>query len=63
MGVLCSIEAEMAAARPIGQKVISIVPTKSGVHLISKPFDLQEFTKKYPHIDIHKDNPTNLYIP
>lgn len=39
------------------------VPTKNGVHLLTKPFNRQEFSKYYPDVDIHKDNPTILYIP
>lgn len=49
--------------RPEGLKIYARLPTKSGIHLITKPFDLQEFKTKYPNIDIHKDNPINLYIP
>jgi bisphosphoglycerate-dependent phosphoglycerate mutase len=43
--------------------VIAILPTKNGVHLITKPFNVNEFKKEYQDIDIHKDNPINLYIP
>ena len=42
-------------------KIISQIPTKSGYHLITKPFNLQQFKEKYPDIDIHKNNPTLLY--
>ena len=38
-----------------------IVPTKHGYHLITNAFDVGEFAKKYPNIDIHKNNPTLLY--
>lgn len=38
-----------------------IVPTKHGYHLITNAFDVSEFTKVYPEIDIHKNNPTLLY--
>lgn len=48
---------------PTGSKCYGIIPSKSGVHLITKPFNLLEFSKKYPEVDVHKDNPTNLYIP
>ncbi len=47
----------------IGPKIEAIIPTKKGHHLITKPFDLQEFTKKYPNIDVQKKNPTLLYYP
>jgi hypothetical protein len=44
-------------------KCVAIIPTKNGVHLITKPFNTQTFGNEYPGIDIHKDNPTVLYIP
>ena len=43
-------------------KVFMTVPTKSGVHLITWPFDLGQFKAKYPNIDVHKNNPTLLYF-
>jgi hypothetical protein len=48
---------------PVGNKLITILDTKNGVHLITKPFDTRGFRDKYPDIDIHKNNPTILYIP
>lgn len=50
-------------AEPTDKKIVVYLPSKSGLHLITKPFDLREFTTLYPEIEIHKDNPTNLYIP
>jgi len=49
--------------KPIGMKIIANIPTKQGHHLITHPFNLEEFKKEYPTIDIHKDNPTILYYP
>jgi len=48
---------------PIGFKFITVIPSKNGVHLITRPFNTQQFGMKYPEIEVHKDNPTNLYIP
>jgi len=48
---------------PIGDKTIALIPSKSGYHLITKAFDLREFQQVYPEIEVHKNNPTNLYIP
>lgn len=53
---------------PIGDKLIKKIPSKTGIHLITKPFNVLEFTnnlKKHVdiHLDIQKDNPTNLFIP
>lgn len=43
-------------------KVFMTVPTKSGYHLITWPFDLDSFHRKFPDIDVHKNNPTLLYF-
>ena len=44
-------------------KVIKTIPTKNGFHLITEKFDVMEFKKRYPDIDIQKKNPTLLYLP
>lgn len=61
-------------------KVIATIPTKSGKHLITYPFNkqhlMQNWMIKHPEpllhegtgekvtmFDIHKDNPTILYVP
>ena len=49
--------------RPLGSKIITSIPTKSGVHLITERFDVMEFKKHYPEIDVQKKNPTLLYLP
>jgi hypothetical protein len=49
--------------RPEGDKIETAIPTKSGYHLITKKFDVLEFKKKYPEIDIVKKNPTLLFFP
>ena len=41
--------------------VLMEIPTKNGIHLITKPFNLQQFKEIYPDIDVHKNNPTLLY--
>lgn len=38
---------------------IVTLPTKNGYHIITKPFNLEEFNVGH---DIHKDNPTILYL-
>jgi hypothetical protein len=45
------------------RKIISVVPTPNGVHLITKGFDVAKFKERYPYIEIHKKNPTLLYYP
>jgi len=49
----------------MGKKFVALVESKTGYHLIVTSFNLQEFKTKWPREmpDIHKDNPTNLYIP
>jgi hypothetical protein len=49
--------------RPEGDKIETVIPTKSGYHLITKKFDALELKKKYPEIDIVKKNPTLLFYP
>lgn len=39
-----------------------IVPTKNGFHILSHPFRLDSFKQQFPTLDIHKDNPTLLYM-
>jgi hypothetical protein len=40
---------------------MSIIPTKNGLHLICRPFNLSKFRKIFPEIDVHKDNPVMLF--
>lgn len=50
--------------QPVGDKYIATIPTKNGYHLITSPFNLSSLTEEelFDGIDIHKDNPTILYI-
>jgi hypothetical protein len=45
------------------EPMLTLIKSKSGVHIITRPFNVNEFKKLYPYIDIHKDNPTILYVP
>lgn len=45
------------------ESLVTILPTKNGWHLITKPFNLQEYKSHVGIHDIHKNNPTILYIP
>lgn len=42
--------------------ILEEIESKSGIHLITKPFNSFVFLDIHK-IEIHKDNPTNLYIP
>jgi hypothetical protein len=44
-------------------KIITTIPTKNGFHLITKRFDVMQFSKQYPDIQIQKKNPTLLFLP
>lgn len=57
------ISIDLYNIQPIGSKVIDIIPSKSGQHIITKPFNLNKFKEIYPDIDVHKNNPVNIYIP
>ena len=51
-----------------GSKIEAIIPTKNGIHLITKRFDVIEFGKQLAQKgeivpDIQKKNPTLLYLP
>ena len=48
---------------PIRDKIIEIIPTKNGYHLITDKFNVMTFKEKYPDTDIQKKNPTLLYLP
>lgn len=45
------------------EKVVDVIPTLHGYHIISKPFNKMKFYENYSHsIDIHDNNPTLLYF-
>lgn len=76
MFLLRDIIAIINACQPAdnSDKVLALIPSATGIHLITTAFNTQEFRDSYEkltsvkdyqktYIDIHKDNPTNLYIP
>lgn len=49
---------------------VATIPSKKGLHYIAKPFDtriidewMRDLLLTASEISLHKDNPTNLYIP
>lgn len=49
---------------PVGEdKIIAKIPTKNGYHLITKPFNVKDFMEKYYELDLHRNNPSILYVP
>ena len=61
--VLLRIMRLVNGCRPEGNKIYATIPTKNGFHLITDRFDVMEFKKQYPEVDIQKKNPTLLYLP
>lgn len=50
------------SCEPAGDKVVALVPTVHGYHLVTRPFNKDRFRKEYGKaIDIHDNNPTLLY--
>ncbi len=49
--------------RPEGNKIYATIPTKNGYHLITDRFDIVEFMKVFPDVDVQKKNPTLLFLP
>ena len=49
--------------RPEGNKIYATIPTKNGYHLITDRFDIVEFMKIFPDVDVQKKNPTLLFLP
>ena len=40
--------------RPEGQKVFSVFPTRTGKHLITNPFDVEQFMEKFEEFNNDK---------
>ena len=45
------------------KKMLFEVETKNGFHLITRPFNSKTFGDLLPGVEIHKNNPTILYLP
>ena len=60
---LRNVQVTINGCKPEGPKTKYVIPTKNGFHLITDKFDVLEFKKQYPKIDIQKKNPTLLYLP
>jgi hypothetical protein len=60
---LRDITMDLMEIQPVGNKVEKVIPTKNGFHLITCKFNVMEFKEKYPDVEIHKKNPTLLFLP
>lgn len=61
-----NIQSLIYECRPEGDKIVDIIPTVNGYHLITHKFDKRLFQQKLvikqlDNLDIHNDNPTLLY--
>jgi hypothetical protein len=56
-------EETQAFAQELDDKslLLAIVPSRKGEHIITKPYQIESDLP--PSVSLHKDNPTNLYIP
>ena len=61
---LLKVKLAIDSCAPFGKdKIISEIPTKNGYHLITERFDVMEFKKHFPELDLQKKNPTLLFLP
>lgn len=60
---LRDITMDLMEIQPVGDKIEKVIKTKNGFHLITCKFNVMEFKKLYPEVDIQKKNPTLLYLP
>jgi len=61
--IVLFIERECDPIKAEYTKFVTVLDSKKGYHLIMHPFNVMQFKQLYPEIEIHKDNPTNCYIP
>lgn len=75
-GVVSAVKSIIARCEPVDEtgvllKVVATIPTRSGTHLITRPFNLQRFNQLKKdelsgvesEIAVLHDNPTILYAP
>ena len=60
---LRDITMDLMEIQPVGNKIEMVLKTKNGFHIITGKFNVLEFKKLYPDVDIQKKNPTLLYLP
>lgn len=49
--------------KSVGYTPAHLINTLNGWHLLTRPFNLQEFYKSFPDVDVKKNGLTVLYIP
>ena len=58
----CEPLVDKNTGQEIGNKVVLRVPSKNGMHMMVRTFNKEKFNTVFPNIDIHKNNPTILYV-
>lgn len=61
-GFLSALADFVNSLPPEGDKVVAVVPTRNGVHMLSHPFNKKMFSEAYPYVAVHQNNPTLVYI-
>lgn len=56
------LQTEINDERSMKYRILDVLETPNGWHIITNPFRVDEFQKKFKY-DIHKNNPTVLYAP
>lgn len=61
---LDKIKIALSNVQPHGNsKFITTIPTKNGYHVITKPFNVEQFNGLLQGYEIHRQNPTILFCP
>lgn len=45
------------------EPMLETIPTKNGLHIITRPFNMATFKEEYPQFDVHRDATTLLFCP
>lgn len=53
----------LAAELELKGLLLGVIPSRKGFHILTPPHDLREWSRVAEGMTLHKDNPTNLYIP
>lgn len=56
-------DVEEGSLRAIDKDIIQLIPTKNGWHIIVRPFEVLLLDGTSMKYELHKNSPTNLYIP
>lgn len=57
---VAKLQSEIGDERSQNHKILAVLPTMAGFHIITNPFRVDLFQKSFKY-DLHKNNPTLLY--